>query len=208
MNPRNSPYDRDPAFWNLMLYRLELAASPPPLSDREAKEFLAQLPLQRDDETLFDCILRAADEWGRASEPLNTHSTGTVIYVNFRPLIAIQRLAAASGEVAPLPDPNRPLESADGRFRLWLSAANGMIQITLEALGFASEEFAGQRLGLASAGAWSEQAMDQIVRLNPDAVIAELTLNEDGDGACEIPDALETRQALLQPVIGLIEDAE
>lgn len=62
--------------------------------------------------------------------------------------------------------------------------------------------------GSASAGAWSEQATDQIVRLNHDAVIAEWTLNEDGDGVCEIPDALETRQALLHPVIGLIEDDE
>ncbi len=87
-----------------------------------------------------------------------------------------------------------------------MTAINGQIQLTLEALGFAAEEFAGRRLGLAAAGAWSERATDQIVRLNHDAVIAEWTLNEDGDGVCEIPDALETRQALLRPVIGLIED--
>jgi len=208
MNPSNSPYDRDQAFWNRILYLLELAALPPPLSDREAEEFLAQLPPQRDGETLFECILRAADEWDRARESVTKDLPDNVIYVNFRPLIAIQRLAADSGEVAPLPDPGRPLESADGRFRLWMTAVNGQIQLTLEALGFASEEFAGRRLGLASAGAWSEQATDQIVQLSPDAVIAEWALNEDGDGACEILDSLETRQALLHPVIGLIEDDE
>lgn len=198
MNPNLSPPDPEQAFWNSVSHRLELAASDSPLSKQEAAEFVAQLPPRRGQETLGDRI--------RCATQIQQPTSSNVIYVNFRPLIAIQRLAAASGEVAPLPDPGRPLESADGRFRLWMTAANGRIQLTLEALGFASEEFAGQRLGLASAGTWFEQAMDQIVRLNADAVIAELTLNEDGDGACEIPDALETRQALLQPVIGLIED--
>ena len=195
MNPNLSPPDPEQTFWNIIAHRLELAASKPPLSKQEAADYLAQLPPRRDQETLGDRIRRAA-------QPIPTN----VIYVNFRPLIAIQRLAADSGEAAPLPDPGRPLESADGRFRLWMTAVNGQIQLMLEALGFASDEFAGRRLGLAAAGAWSEQVTNQIVRLNRDAVIAEWTLNEDGDGACEIPDSLETRHAWLQPVIGLIED--
>ncbi len=209
MNSGNSPYDQDPAFWNHMLYQLELAALPPPLSGREVDEFLAQLPPQRDGETLFECILRAADEWDRAREPVTKDLPDKVIYVNFRPLIVIQRLAADSGEEeAPLPDPSRSLETADGRFRLWVTAENGMIRLALEALSFASDEFANRRLGLVAAGAWSGQVTDQIMRLKRDAVIAEWTLNEDSDGVCEIPDALETRQALLQPVLGLIEDDE
>ncbi|MCP5420168.1 MAG: hypothetical protein H6969_06720 [Gammaproteobacteria bacterium] len=179
---------------------MELAISGPPLSKQEAAQFVAQLPTRQGDETLGDRIRRAARNQRIASS--------NVIYINFRPLIAIQRLAADSGEVAPLPDPGRPLKSADGRFRLWITAVSGMLQLTIEALGFASEEFAGRRLALAAAGAWSEQAMEQNVQLRRDAVIAEWTLNEDGDGECKIPDSLETRQALLRPVIGLVEDNE
>lgn len=189
------PSDREQKFWSILLHRLELAASAPPLSREEAAELLAQLPPRRGQETLIDRIHRAMD-------------ADNVIPVNFRPLITIYRLAADSGEIAPLPDPGRPLETADGRFRLWIRGANSKIQLTLEALGFASDEFAGRRLGLASADTYPEQTTDKIVHLHSENLIAQFALNEDGDGACEIPDSLETRQALFQPVIGLIEDDE
>lgn len=133
-------------------------------------------------------------------------SEGRVIYVNFRPLITIERLAADGGEVAPLPDADRPLESVDGRFRLWIRPADDEIEIILEALGFASDVFAHRRLGLASAAACPTQDSDQAVPLHADFVIAQFVLDGDGEAACRIPNSLAMRQALLQPVIGLIDE--
>jgi hypothetical protein len=133
-------------------------------------------------------------------------SEGRVIYVNFRPLITIERLAADGGEVAPLPDPDRPLESVDGRFRLWIRPADDEIEIILEALGFASDVFAHRRLGLASAEACPTQDSDQALPLHADVVIAQFVLDGDGEAACRIPNSLAMRQALLRPVIGLIDE--
>ena len=200
MNPNNPAVDREQAFWKVVLHRLELAASDPPLSRREAAELLAQLPPRRGAETVGDRIRRATAE---ARLPQRRDN---VIYVNFRPLIAIQRLAADSGEEAPLPDPGRPLESADGRFRLSIAAVAGELRLTLEALGFAADDFAHRRLGVAATSACPASAMEQIVPLGSDAVIAQFTLNADGDGVCTLPDTPENRRVLLQPVIGLIED--
>ena len=87
------------------------------------------------------------------------------------------------------------METEDGRFRLMLSAEGDKIRITVEALGGAIEALAGRRLGIAGPGGEEE-------------LVAIVELDEDGDGSAEVDDRPEIRQALLQPVIGLIEDAE
>jgi hypothetical protein len=124
------------------------------------------------------------------------------------PLINIIRLAADSDDTLPLPDPERPfLESDDGRFRLGVRARGTLVEITLEALGFAAEEFAHCRLGLAPTGAWYAPEQTGAVTLPRADVVAVIDLNEDGDGQCLIEDSVSLRRALLSPVIGLIEAA-
>jgi hypothetical protein len=89
--------------------------------------------------------------------------------------------------------PARAVETEDGRFRFRVTAASDRLTIELQALGHASEEFAGCTLGLASAD-------------DARTPVAVLKLDEDADGAVQLPDTAELRRTLLWPVIGLIED--
>jgi hypothetical protein len=109
----------------------------------------------------------------------------------FIPVAEITRLAADSGGTG-IPLPARELETADGRFRLSVTLEGTEIVIALQALGHAADEFAERRIGLAGSGAA--------------APLAVLQLDGDGDGRVRLPDTPELRQALLKPVIGLIED--
>jgi hypothetical protein len=109
----------------------------------------------------------------------------------FIPVAEITRLAADSGGTG-IPLPARELETADGRFRLSVVLVGAQIVITVQALGPAADDFAGRTIGLAGSGAA--------------APLAVLQLDGDGDGRVHLPDTPELRQALLRPVIGLIED--
>jgi hypothetical protein len=108
----------------------------------------------------------------------------------FIPVAEITRLAADS-DGAGIPLPARDLETADGRLRLSVALEVAQIVITVQALGPAADYFAGRTIGLAGSGA--------------DAPLAVLQLDEDGDGRVRLQDTPELRQALLKPVIGLIE---
>lgn len=178
------------AFWHAMQRRLQALAVEPPLSPEEAEAVLAQLPPARHLRESVGDRIRRADS------------------VRFTPLITIVRLAADSDDTLPLPDPERPfLESDDGRFRLGVRAQDTRVEITLEALGFAADEFAHCRLGLAPTGAWYVPEQTDAVTLPRTEVVAVIDLNEDGDGQCLLEDSVSLRRALLGPVIGLIEEA-
>jgi hypothetical protein len=103
------------------------------------------------------------------------------------------RLAADSGG-AGIALPSRELETADGRFRLRVTSEGEELLIELQALGLAADEFAGRTLGLAPAAGTGEP-------------IALIQLDADGDGQVRLPDDAALRLVLLQPVIGLVEDA-
>ncbi len=107
----------------------------------------------------------------------------------------IVRLAADSAEQQfPLPDPNTPLESNDGSFRLTINPApQNKIRIVLQVLGADAPEFGGQRLGIVSAG-------------DTRILVADIRLDEYGDGEAYIENIPEIRQALLAPVIVLIQE--
>jgi hypothetical protein len=98
------------------------------------------------------------------------------------------------------------LETDDGRFRLGIRAVERFIELTLETLRFATEESASRRLGLARRGPWYSREQPVMVTLPRREVVAIIALNADGNGQCQVEDSPEVRQALLDPVIRVIED--
>ena len=109
----------------------------------------------------------------------------------FLPVAEITRLAADSAG-ARLELPARELETADGRFRLQVSSEGDQVVIAVQTLGLAADQFAGKLIGLAAA----EAAEPLLV----------LQLDDDGDGEVRLPDSDDLRRALLNPVLGTIED--
>jgi hypothetical protein len=114
--------------------------------------------------------------------------------MNFRYLTEVQRLAADSRDVEDAL-PEIPLMSANQEFRLTVeSLAQNKLKLTLEALGLASSRYANCLIGISATD-------------SKEQLICIMRLNADGDG---IDDTLDntaaTRQALLRPVIGLIDE--
>lgn len=109
----------------------------------------------------------------------------------FRPIAEITRLAADTGVALELPE--RDLESQDGQFRMRIRSEGGQIVLELSALGFTTDTFTSKLVGLASLE-------------DEEVPVALIQLDEDGDGSVRLPDSPALRQALLRPVIGLVED--
>ena len=180
--------------WRRAEQRLRLTDIEPPLSWSRVDAVRKALGPRHPGESLRGWLQRA-----RAGAPVARPAAEVAPLIafdptrqRFVPLAGITRLAADSAGTE-IELPTRELESSDGRFRLRVEPAGGEVVIMLQALGLASDDFAGKRLGLASAEA-----------PQPFAVIA---LDEDGDGSVALPDTATLRRALLQPVIGLIETA-
>ncbi|MEQ1637767.1 MAG: hypothetical protein ABL903_13870 [Methylococcales bacterium] len=115
--------------------------------------------------------------------------------MNFRYLTEVQRLAADSRETEDAL-PEIALISRNQQFRLTVEILpDNRLKLTLEALGLASSSHANRLIGIAAA-----DSKDQLISL--------IRLNADGEG---MDDSLENtaaiRQALLRPVIGLIEQS-
>jgi hypothetical protein len=159
----------------------------------EADRLLGLLPARQDQETVGDRLRRMT-------------RLQAVMPLTFRPLIAIERWAAESGEAQyPLPEPGKALESSDGRFRLRITAEGGRLRIDIQALGFAVDEFANRRIGLVRWRPAFDRA-DQPHRLPNDEVVAVIDLDDEGDGTTWLEDRPEIRYALLFPGIGLIDE--
>lgn len=180
------------ALWREAERRLRLVDVEPPLTMARVDAALEVLGPRREGESLEAWLKRGRDAQRQADE----RPSAQIIPFNprrqrFAPMAAITRLAAdTAGPELPLPA--RELETADGRFRLRTALEADQVALTVEALGFASDEFAGRLVGIASAGA--------------DAPVAVIQLDADGEGTVRLPDAPELRRALLKPVIGLIEE--
>lgn len=77
----------------------------------------------------------------------------------FTPVTEVVPLTTTTDMTEPeLPDPGRPLESVDGRFRVWAEEENGKIRITIEALGLAADEFANKRIGIVAVRQENDEA--------------------------------------------------
>lgn len=181
------------SLWREAERRLQLVDVEPPLATAQVDALLRVLGPRGRSETLEAWLKRG----GKAVEAGPAAASAAVIQVDFarrrfRPVAEIVRLAAdtASGEI---PLPARELETGDGRFRLQVTLEGDQVVIRVQALGLAADEFAARLLGIAGAG--------------DEAPVALVQLDEDGDGEVRLPDAVGLRQALLRPVIGVIDEA-
>lgn len=178
--------------WREAERRLRLVDVEPPLSMTTVDSLLDILGPRRSNESLGDWLQR-----GHAPATTIERPSAEIIPFNprrqrFTPVAEIVRLAAdTSGPEIPLPA--RELETADGRFRLRVTLEGDQVVLTVQALGLASDDFAGRIIGLAAADT------DQ-------PPVALLQLDEDGDGTVRLPDTTALRQALLKPILGLVED--
>jgi hypothetical protein len=134
------------------------------------------------------------EEAPATSSPTSDNVTSLADYrQRFRPVATFVRLAADSAG----PDiglPSRPLETEDGQFRLKATAEDDGLHVEIQALGMASSDWSGRRMGLSSS------ADDQ-------PLLAIFTFDEDGDATVLIDDTPANRQALLRPMIGAIDEA-
>ena len=191
MTDKNLSKEEEASLWEQAGQRLSAVVSKPPPTPKLVDRLLAQLPVKRDGETIADLIRRSSAESQSGSKIRSLSPKPTK---RFKALTEFVRLAAdTSGPEIPLPDPACDLESPDGRFRLNISADNGKIHITVQALGFSADQFANRCIGIAGLP-------------EEDDAIAIFELDQDGDGSCSIEDTNRVRQALLRPVVGLIDD--
>ena len=95
-----------------------------------------------------------------------------------------------SAQIIPFSPRRQRFVSQYGRVRL----EGDQVVVALQALGLASDEYAGRSVGVAGGKGGA---------VLPVAVIE---LDADGDGEVRLPDTPALRRALLRPVIGLIED--
>jgi hypothetical protein len=179
------------ALWQLARRLLALKKLKPSVSSDLADRLRTQLPARQKGETLGDLIRRASarDQPTAQIKPFRTKPVK-----RFKPLAEFVRLAADTHDAEmPLPEPDSALESADGRFRLQVTATGDHIDISIQVLGFAADELAHSQIGLADPRDVNE-------------VVAIMTLDEDGDGQCKIEDSSRLRRALLKPVIVLLNE--
>jgi hypothetical protein len=178
------------ALWQLARQGLESKNLKPAISSELANRLCTQLPVQQKDETLGNLIRRASTRTRSMAEVKQFKPKPSK---RFKPVAEFMRLAADSHDTEmPLPDPESVLESADSQFRLRVTAINGRIEILIQVLGFAADQFANCCIGLADPG-------------NENVLIAEITLDQDGDGSCQVEDTPRLRRALLKPLIVLVE---
>jgi hypothetical protein len=183
--------------WRRAEQRLRLVDTEPPVAPAKVDALLQILGPRRQGEALADWLAR-----GRAPAAPAERPSAEIIPFSprfnpkrqrFTAVAEIVRLAADTGG-AGIALPSCELETQDGRFRLKVASLGEELVITLQALGLAADQFAGRTLGLAPAAGSGEP-------------IALIELDADGDGQVRLPDDAALRLVLLQPVIGLVEDA-
>lgn len=186
--------DERETLWKLAGHRLQLVDVEPPVRQDTVDDLMQQLGPRSAGQSIGDWLKGAALE-----DSADQRQTAEVIRFDprrhrFTQIAEFTRLAAdsAGGEI---PLPAAPLETSDGRFRLEISEADDqMIRVLIQALGDASDELAGRLIGLAAEG-------------NYETLIGLVELDEDGDGMIRLHDDDATRQALLRPVLGTIDEA-
>lgn len=104
------------------------------------------------------------------------------------------RMAASSSEDR-YPLPTAPLHSSDGRFWLTVQKSGDALKLTLNAIGLAISEFAGQ----------------QVILTGPEQTESDLAiiqLDHAASGCRTIPDTVEHRRMLLHPILSLLDADE
>lgn len=174
-------------FWLIARRGLYYVDPSPPVTKGSVEQLLAVLPEWLPDESIGSWLKRA-----------NNPPTQVISFPKrvrrFQTVTEFFRMAADSGsERYPLPE--KTLESADGRFWLTIWKVGDDLELTLQALGMAIDEFARSTLVLAASA-------------DADALLAVIQLDERGEGHGVVADTLATRKALLHPILGLLESGE
>ena len=177
--------------WQRARDRLDLIETEPPVSMAEVDSILASIGRRAANQSLQDWLRSATAKSEASIDPVSD----VIVPFNrlkhhFVPVVEFVRLAADdAGREIPLP--GRALEDEQGRFRLEIVKESNELVIQITALGHASDDYAGKKVGLATVGR---------------EPIAIVTLDEDGDGDIRLPDTTDLRLLLLRPVIGTIQD--
>lgn len=180
------------ALWRYAANRLSLVDLEPAVSEEKINGVI-NLVGNRPDSLTISAWLKGEAHAKEALSPDSNKILSLADYkTRFRPVATFVRLAAdSSGTSVGLP--SRSLETSDGQFRLSFNASEQRLCLTLQALGMASADWSGRCMGLASA------AHDQ-------PIIAIFNFDEDGDATILVEDTPWHRQALLNTIIGVIDD--
>jgi len=174
--------------WLAAWHHLHAADRRVQVSTAAVEQLLEVLPERGDSETVAAWLLRARP----VSSARVIAFPGKVR--RFQPVTEFYRMAADSGsERYPLPETT--LESADGRLWLSVSKQGEELEFTVQAVGMAIDELAGKCIGLAA-------------DTTPDALVAAVLLDEQGEGCSVVADTETVRKALLHPVVGIIDFSE
>lgn len=179
------------ALWRRAQERLELVDAEPPVSMADIDKLLTMLGKRPANQPIADWLESAT----RKSTPVADPVSAVIVPFDrlrqqFTPIVEFVRLAADdAGREIPLPA--GALEDEHGKFRLQITRDNDELVINVTALGHASDDYAGCRVGLATTGR---------------EPVATLALDEDGDGEIRLLDTTDLRLLLLKPIIGIVED--
>jgi hypothetical protein len=196
MNDINLSNKEETVLWNETARRLLMLKSSATIPTEWVDRLHRQLPPKQVNETFAELIRRASVESQAKYSNKTVTSIGEPRDKTFLPLSEFVRLAADSSsehEVS-LPDPNYDLESEDGRFRLKIKMIKQRIQINIQALGFASDEFSGCTVAIANPA-------------NKVMPVAIIQLDLEGDGSCVVEDSDDIRVALLKPTLLLVKES-
>lgn len=177
--------------WQRALEHLELVETERPVSLDDVDSLLTAVGQRPANQTVADWIRSVT------AKPAQTDGVVSAVIVpfdtlkhRFTPVVEFVRLAADdAGREIPLPA--KALEDEQGKFRLEVTKESNELVIKITALGNASDDYSGLKVGLASTGR------------EPVAIV---TLDEDGDGEIRLVDTTDLRLLLLRPVIGTIQD--
>lgn len=188
MNIDTAGTGRD-SLWLTAWHHLHALDRRPPLSGVDVGQLLQLLPERDAGESVAAWLGR------RAARPASAQVIAFPGRVRrFQPVTEFYRMAADSGsERYPLPETT--LESADGRLWLSVDKQGDELELTVQAVGMAVDELAGKCVGLAADA-------------TPGSLVAAVILDEQGEGRCLVADTDAVRQALLHPIVGIVEFSE
>ncbi len=177
---------KDHQLWQEAARRLALLEASLPIHEADVDALLATLP-QRFAQESYSAWLSRGQKLARMV-PFSK--------IQFHYLTEVQILAADTYDSADALT-EIPLISVNQQFRIQLTPISGnKIQLRISALGVASSRYSNCIIGIAAS-----DTKEQLISL--------IRLNADGDGLDEsLEDSPVIRQALLHPVIALIEQAD
>lgn len=173
-------------YWEEANRRLQYIEAELPIPKSSLETLFANLPLRMPRESFGDWFKRAY----KLAQIIPFPKIKFVYQAEF-----IRLAADSQDSVDALPD--IPLFSTNEEFRLQVeSMADGRLRLRVEALGMAFSRVANKRIAISGGD-------------NKDFIISLIQLDNEGEGLDEtLEDTPAIREALLRPVIAIIEELE